>query len=280
MDNFDIVDLPISSDDGTVFGVCYVPHGAGARGPVPTVICAHGLNRSHVDMDRWARELARRGYLAYCPDFRGGNGDSDGDPLAMSLFTQQHDLEAVYHALSRRPEVDANNMFLMGHSVGATVAALACAALAKRIKGLILLSPTFNVGDLVRVDYPDASQLPQTCTFFGREVGRAFLEAALEVDFPVAQAAYQGPVLIIQGTDDDTALASYAMEAAKVYPHAQLELISGAGHHFEGGIFKYAVKCIVGLLDEEADLADESGLEGDLNFGGGMGGMGGMGMMR
>ena len=70
---------------------------------------------------------------------------------------------------------------------------------------------------------------------------------------------------------DDIVASGYSVRAVNIYPRADLELIGEVGHGFTGGAFKYAVRKIVGFLDEEADLPDESGLNGDLNFkGGGM----------
>ena len=93
-----------------------------------------------------------------------------------------------------------------------------------------------------------------------------------------AASAYRGPVLILHGTDDDVVESSYSLKAAKAYRRADLELIAGAGHGFSGGQLKYAVRITVDFLDEETDLADESGLEGDLNLPSGMGAFGGMGL--
>ena len=80
------------------------------------------------------------------------------------------------------------------------------------------------------------------------------------------------PVLyLLHGMSDDIVASGYSVRAVNLYPHANLELIGEVGHGFTGGAFKYAVRKIVGFLDEEADLPDESGLNGDLNFkGGGM----------
>lgn len=278
MDNFEIRELAVRKEGQDIHAIVYLPNAAKDGKRCPVIIYAHGMTGNHESGDVFAREFAKRGYVVCCFDFCGGQGSrSDGDPLDMTVFTEQADLEAVYDALVKQPYADANNVFLMGSSMGGAVAALTAGNRAGVIKGLILLYPAFNLSDEVARKVTDPFDIPQTAQF-ATTVGRDFLDSLYGFDLIAAASAYRGPVLILHGTDDDVVESSYSLKAAKAYRRADLELIAGAGHGFSGGQLKYAIHIIVDFLDEETDLADESGLEGDLNLPSGMGAFGGMGL--
>ena len=276
MDNFEVIELTLDTTSGTVFGMMYLPGETRKGTRVPTLIYAHGAGTHHDSGDAYARELAKRGYAVYCPDFGGVIGSkSAGEPLSMTTFTEQDELEAIYSELTKLPYVDLNNVFLMGASLGGAVAALTAAKINALIKGLILLYPAFNIPGEIQRMWPAQEDIPETFTFHSAEFGKQFLETLYGFDFYSVIADYAGPVLILHGMSDPEVASGYSVRAVNTYKHAKLELIGEVGHGFEGGAFKYAVRKIVGFLDEEADFADESGLEGDLNFSAGspMGGM-------
>lgn len=272
MSEFTVSELTLEHDDKTIFGSVYVPDEALDGKRVPLVICAHPFGGNHESCDAYARELAKRGYAAYCFDFCGTpQSQSESAAPSMTVFTEQQDMEDVYDELAKLPYVDLNNVFLFGMSMGAAVAALVAASLSNLIKGIILLYPAFSLPGDIRRAWPDKDAFPESFGIWSMEVNRDFVEAIYDFDFYEVIDKYAGPVLIMHGMSDDIVASGYSVRAVNVYPRASLELIGEVGHGFTGGAFKYAVKKIVGFLDEEADLADESGLGGDLNFAGGMG---------
>lgn len=275
MDNFEVRELGARVGENDIYGMVYLPDEARDGKRLPALVYSPDMNSNHDSGDGYARELAKRGYVVYCFDFRGGHESrSDGDPLQMTLFTEQTDLEAVYDMVVGLPYTDANNIFLMGAGLGGDAAALVAAKYASLIKGLVLLYPAFSLPEDVMRSFPDPDDIPDGQAM-GSTVGRPFLQTLWGFDFYNNIDAYKGPVLILHGTADDVVPSSYSTMAANTYRNARLELLADGGHGFEKGFFKYAAKRIVEFLDEETDLADESGLSGDLNFGG-MGGMGGL----
>lgn len=282
MDNFEVKELGAKVGDKNIYGVAYVPNEAKKGKRLPAIIYSHGMSSNHESGDKYAREFAKRGYVVYCFDFRGGqDSKSDGDPLKMTIFTEQTDLEAAYDMVIGLPYTDANNIFLMGASMGGAVTALVAAKYATLIKGVILLYPAFSLPDDIMHEFPDPKQMPDTYDM-RVTVGKGFLEMLWGFDFYSNITQYRGPVLLLHGTGDHVVPSGYSVKAVNAYSNAHLELIADAEHGFTGGYFKYAVRCIVDFLDEETDLADESGLSGDLNFGGGngMAGMGGFPGLR
>lgn len=274
MSDFDIRETNFEREGKTLFARLYLPEDAQEGKRVPMVIIAHGLNGTADRCDAYAREIAKRGYSACCFDFCGTpESRSDAGDKPMTIFTEQTDLEDVFDEISQLPFVDRNNIFLMGMSLGGAVASMVATHKGGLIKGLILLYPAFSVpGDLKRA-FPETEELSESPTVFGEPISREFVESARDFDFYAIIVGYAGPVLIMHGMSDEIVASGYSVRAVNTYRNANLELIGEVGHGFEGGTFKYAVKKIVGFLDEEADLPDESGLNGDLNFSGGMGGM-------
>lgn len=270
MSNYEVRQLDFELEGKTIRGQVYLPTDAQEGKLTPTVICAHGLSRTYDQPDGYARELVRRGYVAYCFDFCDDvNSRSHSNVGEMTVFTEQNDLEDVFEEVAKLPYVDRNNIFLMGISMGAAVASLVAAHRNGVIKGLILLYPAFNIPGEINRAYPLGDEEPQDATLFDEKVGAEFVRSIRNFDFYAVIAGYTGPVLIMHGMSDELVASGYSVRAVNTYGNANLELIGEVGHAFEGGAFKYAVKKIVGFLDEEADLPDESGLYGDLNFGSG-----------
>lgn len=274
-----------------IWSLVWLPSAAAGGARCPVVIFAHAMNSNHLSGNAWASGLADKGYAVCCPDLRGARQSlSDGTPDEMTLTGEVADIEAVRDEISRQAFADANNVFLMGASLGGAASALAAAASPGLTKGLILLYPAFSLADEVMRQFPDPVTIPERATLGeGRianaketlgEVGGAFLRELVGMDIIGRASAYAGPVLIIHGTSDEIVEPSWSVRAARAYPHATLELVSGEGHAFAGGALKFALKKVVGFLDEECDLADESGLDGDLNAGGAgaLGGLGAMGL--
>lgn len=268
MDRFDIQTHVIADAAGSIYSQLYIPKAAGAARRCPLVIYSHGMMSNHSAGDAYARAFADKGYAVCCFDFRGGNRSlSDGEPLAMTPFTEVDDLNAVYNDLVTLDFVDANNVFLMGASLGGLVTALVAGKRPNLFKGIVLLYPALSLPQDIAAAYPDPMAMPATAELSVR-VGRAFLESLYGFDPYGVITGYTGPVLILHGTQDSSVPSSYSVKATRAYRRAHLELISGAGHGFSGGAVKFATRVIVEFLDEESDLADESGLDGDLNFGG------------
>jgi pimeloyl-ACP methyl ester carboxylesterase len=99
----------------------------------PTVVLLHGFLDCGRSFDAVARVLAAD-YRVVAPDHRG-HGDSDRvDPAAYYHFPDYvRDLDAIFPHLARGPVV------LVGHSMGATIAAYFGGAFPERIRALVLL---------------------------------------------------------------------------------------------------------------------------------------------
>lgn len=242
-------------DDKRIYGVIYLPQGAGEK--MPTVIFSHGFGGNYQVGAPYAEALAQKGYAVYCFDFCGGSpgSKSDGSTLEMSIFTEQTDLEAVLNMIRQQPYVDDDNIFLMGTSMGGAVSAITAAAHENEIKGAILLYPAFVLVEDAKEQFKSAADIPETYYHMWMTVGRVFTEDLLDYDIYEAISAYKKDVLIIHGDADTIVPLRDSERALEVYDSARLEVLPGAGHGFSGEDAEQAIRWILTYLDAQIQRA-------------------------
>lgn len=221
-------------DDKKIYGKLFLPDGWDDGRPRATAIFAHGLSTNHGDMEPYARTAADRGMVSCVFDFCGGGGYSRSSwQDNMSLFTEQHDLEAVAWELSREPYVDEHNLFLCGASLGATIALMAARANVQLVKGCALLYPAFNLHDAVHGACQRREDLPERFHVMSMDVSGDFLRSCWDYDFFEHIPAFAQDVIIFHGDADQVVPLSYSQRAQSLFPRCELHVIPGGGHGFD-----------------------------------------------
>jgi alpha-beta hydrolase superfamily lysophospholipase len=87
----------------------------GASG-VPGVIIAHGFGGSQQLMLGYGLSFARAGYGVMLLNF-SGHASNPGS-LSTSRSTLQNDMDIVFEAITAQPEIDPDQIALLGHSMG------------------------------------------------------------------------------------------------------------------------------------------------------------------
>ncbi|MBI4614804.1 MAG: alpha/beta fold hydrolase, partial [Planctomycetes bacterium] len=106
---------------------------------VPDVLCFHGALEHAAVWEEVASRLAARGLSVAAPDQRGhGLSEHVGRGGSYHLLDFVADLDALLGRLTSRPVV------LVGHSMGAAVAALQAAARPDRVRALVLVEPVLG----------------------------------------------------------------------------------------------------------------------------------------
>lgn len=124
----------------------------------PVVIFNHGFHPTPHDNGRRAADgisdrpgdyyrqipkaIAHAGFLVVTPDYRGHN-DSEGANFTLrrdSPIWYARDVQGVFAIAGNLDNIDLNNVFMLGHSMGAAVTLRAAAALGDSIRGVSLWS--------------------------------------------------------------------------------------------------------------------------------------------
>lgn len=234
-------ELPVTwlSEGQQIVGMLHLPV---AERPVPAVVLLHGFTGTKVEAHRsfvkLSRALAESGMAVLRFDFRG-SGDSEGDFSQMTVDRECVDAHSALEYVRSRAEVDQDQIGLLGMSLGGLVAALTSGN-DTQIKSRVLWCP---VGDpsAAAERKMDPSVIQQFedmgfCDMGGWQVGKEFL-MKLHCARPLEQVARcHSPMLLIQGTDDQTVPPSDSEMYEKALKKADIcverMLIPGANHTF------------------------------------------------
>ena len=225
--------LTIGAGDHTIYGEIMRPKGE--VGPLPTVICCHGFGSSYLlCKETMAKCFALSGLQAYVFDFHGGNlhSKSGGKMTDMSIFTEREDLNAVIDAIAELPEVDSDNLFLLGESQGGCVSAITAPYHSDQIKALVLYYPAFCIPEDAQKRHKSVDEIPEREKVFGLRVGKVYSEKLMDYDIYSEIAQYEKPVLIIHGDADKLVPYEYGERAAEVYKDSELITLEGEDHGF------------------------------------------------
>ena len=230
---YTVSELTLERDGLKIRGRFYLPD---AEGPLPLVICAHGFGGNYEHVKAYAEAFARSGIAAYAFDFAGGGygSKSDGTMKEMSVLTEAADLNAVLDAMRALPEINPDQVFLLGASQGGFVASYVAGTRPDDVAGLVALYPAYVLQDNAWKQTPDPENIPETISLMGVTLGGIYNRDAMSFDIYDVIRNYPGKVLIIHGTVDAVVPVSYSVRAAEVFPDAILIEYEGANHGFFG----------------------------------------------
>ena len=132
-----------------------------------------------------------------------------------------------------------SDIWLCGHSQGGCDVMLAAPIVKDRIRGILPLSPAWHIPQGARdgllLSYAfDPENLPEGITLQDGEIlGGNYLRVARTLDAEAAIDGYDGPVLIVHGTADESVPMEWGERAAKRYKNATFIPIEGDTHCFD-----------------------------------------------
>lgn len=229
-------DITIPDDGISLSAVLETPEGAEGEGKLPLVIILHGFGsaKDRIHTLQTAQAMRSAGFATLRLDLFG-HGESGGEFRRHTLYKW---IGNTLAAISHMRSLGYTCFYLSGHSQGGLVAALAGAMEPDRVRGLILRAPAFLIpegarkGSLLGYTFdpdriPDAIPLPQGVTLDGE-----YIRVAQAVHAEDA-ARFKGPVLILQGKDDDVVPPETVRPFAARYADCDLAELEGEGHHFD-----------------------------------------------
>lgn len=240
-------------------GLLHIPQGVSddfaKRHPCVVFLHDYASDRigEHRILVKTARHLCSNGLACLRFDFRG-SGESEGDFSDMTLETEISDAKAAIDFVRSLDAVDPERIGLLGQSFGASVAI--CIAAEAQVASLVLWAPTIFADYLVERDgkvlidpyvwlppkYKEELKRTGKVDIGGLTRGRGFFESLTRVHPLESLSKFQGPVLIICGSEDEVvAPINSDIVYDNVPGQRRLVVIADADHCFSSGIWEAEV---------------------------------------
>lgn len=209
------IGISFENEGLALHGMLHLPD---SRPTYPCVIFLHGYTGNRIEDHRLfvkaARDFCEHGMACLRFDFRG-SGESQGDFADVTLDGEITDAFAAISFLRDYDEIDQTGIGLVGLSLGGSVAA--CVSAANTVSSVALWAPSVFVdllvergGEIVRDPYAwlpenfkDAVKNQGKVDIGGFMRGKAYFESLKKVDPLREIVKYEGPVLIVHGSEDN-----------------------------------------------------------------------------
>ncbi len=231
---------PIIGPEGRIAYKITLPDGFDASTErCPMVILMHGIfsSKDYGPMPQLAKGLAEAGIASIRFDF-DGHGKSDGRKQDMTIAKELADARAVWEFVRGLPYV--SGIGLLGHSQGGVIASMLAGMLADEGNapdGVVLIAPGTVIkeacqgGKFFNAKF-DPKDPPEFIRCWGLyKLGRDYLVSTQQLDIYGTAESYQGPVLLIHGTNDGIVPMWCSEKFLTTYAgRARLEKVEGENH--------------------------------------------------
>ena len=218
-----------------------------AETPGPALVVMHGWGGNAEMMLPLAAPLHTAGYSLLLVDARC-HGQSDGDTFA-SLPRFAEDIDAALRWLADQPEVDAQRLGVVGHSVGAGAALLA-ASRRTDLRAVVSLAAFAHPAAMMRrwmagMHIPYWPLGAYILAYVQRVIGHRF--DAIAPCHTIARVSC--PVLIVHGLADDTVPVAEAQQIYAARASDAVELLLVPGSHDDYGDIGRQIGALQDFLD-------------------------------
>lgn len=217
-------------------GDLYLPQAARA----PAIILLHGSYpwaKREALIRFMAERLQKSGWIVIVPDSRGFADSADpARPYAAGSWSVKADINRVIRYITHLPQYDKNNLFILGHSMGANHA-LEGGLDHPKVRGLILIGP----GRYIENQVEDISFWDRVRFSADRGLDEPVPEAVIKARRRVGNfeqlattrlTVNHQPILLIDGEQEGQAKLKYVREAIKgIVPPFEYHTIRQAGHY-------------------------------------------------
>ena len=168
-----------------------------------------------------------------------GHGKSGGEFKKHTLLKWIGNILDVYEYARSLDFV--TDIYLTGHSQGGLLTVIAGGLLGKRLKAILPLSPAVMIPEEARKGIMlgkrfDPYNIPASISLFDIVLDAAYLETAQLIHVEEMIDRYEGPVLVVHGTEDEAVPFRYGKQTAESYKNGKLVSIKDANHGYEGHI--------------------------------------------
>jgi len=217
------------------YGKIYKPSDD-STGKRPLLIFSHGLGVNADFGAVYCETAASLGWYAYAFDYKGGSvqSRSTGSTLDMTVKKEKDELLKIIKRLSREPFAKKSEIYVMGHSQGALVAAMAAAEAPKSIAGMILVAPGVNLPEIMHDLYPKKSEIKDTTVFCTVPLGKKYIKEAMGLKPYKGLDRYDKDVMIVYGTNDDLVSEESVLRLVDEFEKGDYRPVQGSSHNFSG----------------------------------------------
>ena len=211
-----------------------------SEGRSSVAIVCHGLtgNRNENHIVAVTEALKSKGISSVRFDFNG-HGESEGNLTDMTITSELKDLDMIYDYVNGFEWVDRNKISVVGHSQGGLVCGLFAGEKGyPAVEKAVVLAPAACIPFMAREGILfgnkfDVNNLPNSVKLWGNcYVGKDYLKGAEEIDVYELTSKYKGPMLIIQGSNDDPQIYKYSKQYPKYVSQAKYIELEGISHCF------------------------------------------------
>ncbi len=239
--------VKIKKKSGTLRGMIHIPEGGSFQPPFPGVILYHGFTGNRMEPNfifvRFSRLLCNNGIASIRFDFMG-SGESDGDFEDMTISTEIEDALDIFDFFREREEIDNESVFLLGLSMGGSIAGYIAALKDRDIRGLILWAPAGEMKGIIKFKMEQKEDQPGShpIDMDGLKLGQEFITDAENLNILEITSRYSGKSMILHGTDDETVPYSVSQQYKDIFgDRAVFNLIHGADHTFKKLIWQESI---------------------------------------
>ena len=237
-----------------IFGKLYLPEG---DGPFPVLVMQPGFRGSQSICGSLKNKFIENGIACLTYDCIGATSPSksDGLILDMTFMTEVMDTYVVLDSIPSIPQLDTDNIFVYGHSVGGLVVTYASTHRPDDVKGIIAVEPSYQMRDEFDYFFPDDKDLPESFTepLYG---GKQMIVDAKAFDPYEKMDEYNNSVLIFAGGKAPSIGAEaieYLDKAVELFPNAKMESVAEADHSFSGEAQDLMLNLTVSFINENLD---------------------------
>lgn len=194
--------ITLTASDGLRLSGWFIP--AENESPAPTILFLHGLGGNRQTLLEQAVLLHHYGYAALLIDLRG-HGESEGAVTTLGYLELQ-DVQAALDLLLARPDVNPEQIALIGESMGA-VTAIRAAARIPQVRAVVAQSAFTSAEDIMaeildrHLGLPPFPLIPLGLWLAEQDTGVPLRDVRPVDD--IGRIAPR-PVLLMHGTQDQT----------------------------------------------------------------------------
>lgn len=226
----------------TIRGLLSTPDNGKYKNLIPMFHGFTGHKNEHAYLfKQLTKQFVELGYATIRFDF-SGNGDSDGEFEEMTFDTLMDEARAI---MKYAYEISNKKLIPLGFSMGGCINSIVSAELEELVEKVILISPAGNMNVLSK----SKEQYKKNQTDYLMDLGGFYLSQSFidsfQRDLMSHVSNFKKPVIIIQGSLDQSVPLDVSKKYHSLYPNSSLNIVEGAPHGYSTVDFRKEIKTII-----------------------------------